>query len=211
MSALFTQICYGEIMRKLFNYLFLIFLIIYVPSHADDISEYEIEGISIGDSLLDYMSKEEVKDTMSFVYERHDKNIGKDVAKVFYDKNLNVYDALYIDFKTTDNIFEILAINGTLFYDDNIKECYKKQIQLVEELKLVFKDANVKKEGPINHQAYPNGEVKKIRYSFFINKNAQSNLEIICYDIAEELKKQDRLVISFKSKEFNEYANKIYK
>ena len=198
-------------MKKLFNYLFLIFLIIYVPSHADDISEYEIEGISIGDSLLDYMSKEEVKDTMSFVYERHDKNIGKDVAKVFYDKNLNVYDALYIDFKTTDNIFEILAINGTLFYEVNIKECYKKQIQLVEELKLVFKDANVKKEGPINHQAYPNGEVKKIRYSFFINKNAQSNLEIICYDIAEELKKQDRLVISFKSKEFNEYANKIYK
>ena len=82
---------------------------------------------------------------------------------------------------------------------------------MVEELKLVFKNANVKKEGPINHQAYPNGEVKKIRYSFFINKNAQSNLEIICYDIAEELKKQDRLVISFKSKEFNEYANKIYK
>ena len=198
-------------MKKLSTYLFLIFLSFSVPSHGDDISEYEIEGISIGDSLLDYMSKEEVKDNMSFVYERMDKNIGKDVAQVFYSKKLNNYDALYIDVKTTDNIFEILAINGTLFYKDNIKECYKKQIQLVEELKLVFKNASVEKEGPINHQAYPNGEVKKIRYSFFINKNAQSNLEIICYDIAEELKKQDRLVISFKSKEFNEYANKIYK
>ncbi len=27
---------------------------------ADDISEYRIEGISIGDSLLDHMSKEEI-------------------------------------------------------------------------------------------------------------------------------------------------------
>ena len=198
-------------MKKLSTYLFLIFLSFSVPSHGDDISEYEIEGISIGDSLLDYMSKEEVKDNMSFVYEKMDKNIGKDVAQVFYSKKLNNYDALYIDVKTTDNIFEILAINGTLFYDDNIKECYKKQIQLVEELKLVFKNASVEKEGPVNHSAYPNGEVKSTRYSFFINKNAQSNLEIICYDIAKELKKLDRLVISFKSKKFNEFANIIYK
>ena len=198
-------------MKKLFTYLFLVLFSFSAPSYADDISEYQIEGISIGDSLLDYMSKEEIKNNMVFPYERHNKNIGKDVAKVFYDKNLNVYDALYIDFKTTDNIFEILTINGTLFYEENIKECYKKQIQLVEELKLVFKDANIQKQGPINHEGYPNGEIKKIRYSFFINENIQSNLEIICYDIAEELQKKDRLVISFKSKEFNEWLGKIYK
>ena len=28
---------------------------------ADDISEFEIEGMSIGDSLLDYMNKDEIK------------------------------------------------------------------------------------------------------------------------------------------------------
>ena len=102
-------------------------------------------------------------------------------------------------------------MSGTLFYKDNIKECYEKQLQLVEDLKLVFKDANLEKEGPMNHPAYPGGEVKYIRYAFFINQNNQSNLEIFCYDIDEVLKKTDRLTLSFKSKEFNNFANKVYK
>ena len=32
---------------------------------ADDISDFEIEGMSIGDSLLDYMSKEEIKNKIN--------------------------------------------------------------------------------------------------------------------------------------------------
>ena len=31
---------------------------------ADDIRDFEIEGMSIGDSLLDYMSKSEIKRTI---------------------------------------------------------------------------------------------------------------------------------------------------
>ena len=30
------------------------------PSLADDIRDFQIEGISIGDSLLDYLSKEKI-------------------------------------------------------------------------------------------------------------------------------------------------------
>jgi len=209
--ALFTLICYGEIMKKLSSYLLLIFLSFLTFSFADDISEYEIEGISIGDSLLDYMSREEIESNLVFVYEDLDKNIGKDVAQIPYSKNLNLYDVVYIDFKTNDNIFEIIAMSGTLFYKDNIKECYEKQLQLVEDLKLVFKDADLEKEGPMNHPAYPGGEVKYTRYAFFINQNNRSNLEIFCYDIDEVVKKTDRLTVSFKSKEFNNFANKVYK
>ena len=198
-------------MKKLSSYLLLIFLSFLTFSFADDISEYEIEGISIGDSLLDYMSREEIESNLVFVYEDLDKNIGKDVAQIPYSKNLNLYDVVYIDFKTNDNIFEIIAMSGTLFYKDNIKECYEKQLQLVEDLKLVFKDADLEKEGPMNHPAYPGGEVKYIRYAFFINQNNRSNLEIFCYDIDEVVKKTDRLTVSFKSKEFNNFANKVYK
>ncbi|WP_435086407.1 hypothetical protein ACIJYD_01260 [Candidatus Pelagibacter bacterium nBUS_33] len=198
-------------MKKLSSYLLLIFLSFLTFSFADDISEYEIEGISIGDSLLDYMSREEIESNLVFVYEDLDKNIGKDVAQIPYSKNLNLYDVVYIDFKTNDNIFEIIAMSGTLFYKDNIKECYEKQLQLVEDLKLVFKDADLEKEGPINHPAYPGGEVKYTRYAFFINQNNRSNLEIFCYDIDEVVKKTDRLTVSFKSKEFNNFANKVYK
>ena len=48
-------------MKKLSTFLFLIFFSFIAPSFADDISDFEIEGISIGDSLLDYFSEEEIK------------------------------------------------------------------------------------------------------------------------------------------------------
>ena len=47
-------------MKKLSTYLFLVLFSFSAPSFADDISDFEIEGISIGDSLLDYMSEEEI-------------------------------------------------------------------------------------------------------------------------------------------------------
>ena len=47
-------------MKKLSTYLFLILLSFSIPSYGDDIKEFEIEGISIGDSLLDYLSKKEI-------------------------------------------------------------------------------------------------------------------------------------------------------
>ena len=198
-------------MKKFSIYIYFFICILLVPSVADDISEFEIEGISIGDSLLEYMSKDEIYSNLSFVYEDLDANIGKDVAQISYNKNLKIYDEIHLDFKTTDDMFEIIALNGILFYEDNVNQCYQKQVQLVEELKLVFKGVDVRKEGPLNHPAYPNGEIKYTRYAFFINENDYSNLEVFCYDIVEELKKTDRLTLNLKSKEFNDYAGKIYK
>ena len=48
-------------MKKLSAYLFLILFSFSAPSFADDIRDFQIEGMSIGDSLLDYMSKDEIK------------------------------------------------------------------------------------------------------------------------------------------------------
>ena len=49
-------------MKKLLGIVVLgLFLI--TPSQADDISDFEIEGMSIGDSLLDYFSESKIKKT----------------------------------------------------------------------------------------------------------------------------------------------------
>ena len=49
-------------MKKLSTYLFLILFSFQAPSWADDIRDFQIEGISIGDSLLDYFSEHEIKE-----------------------------------------------------------------------------------------------------------------------------------------------------
>ena len=48
-------------MKKLSTYLFLIFFSFQTLSLADDITDFQVEGMSVGDSLLDYFSKEEIK------------------------------------------------------------------------------------------------------------------------------------------------------
>jgi hypothetical protein len=47
-------------MKKFLAILILIFTLP-TPSQADDIRDFQIEGMSIGDSLLDYFSEEEIK------------------------------------------------------------------------------------------------------------------------------------------------------
>ncbi len=49
-------------MKKLSTYFFLIFFSFSASSFADDIKDFEIEGMTIGGSLLDYMSEEEIKE-----------------------------------------------------------------------------------------------------------------------------------------------------
>ena len=47
-------------MKKLLVLIFSFFLLSSSSVFADDISDFQIEGISIGDSLLDYMTEDEI-------------------------------------------------------------------------------------------------------------------------------------------------------
>ena len=53
-------------MKKLSTYLFLILFSFSSHSFADDIQDFQIEGISLGDSLLDHYSKEEITKTRNW-------------------------------------------------------------------------------------------------------------------------------------------------
>ena len=47
-------------MKRFYTYLFLILFSFSAPTFADDIRDFQIEGMSIGDSLLDYFSEEKI-------------------------------------------------------------------------------------------------------------------------------------------------------
>ena len=55
-------------MKRLSLYLFLILFTIQIPSQADDIRDFQIEGMSIGDSALDYFSKDELDNAEKSYY-----------------------------------------------------------------------------------------------------------------------------------------------
>ena len=110
-------------MKKLSAYLFLIFFSFLTPSFADDISDFEIEGMSIGNSLLDYFSENEIKyDKTKYNY----PNSNTFTLWVSTNKPYDMYEGVQFHFKTNDPKYIIHAIDGHIYYFDNIEECYPK-------------------------------------------------------------------------------------
>lgn len=193
-------------MKKLFTYLLLIFFSFLVSIYADEIQKLEIEEISIGDSLLKHLSKKEILENYEFIY-HNEKSFSKDIAGIFYRKDLTEYDSVQIDFKFKDPKFTIVGISGFLDYNNNLDSCYKKQNEIFEDLN-VFLDYPPTHKGDIkDHPGYPKGEVKTKTFSFFLNNDERSNLEVMCVDA---LNMKDRLSLSIKSTEFNNWMFKLY-
>ena len=126
-------------MKKLSTYLFLILFSFSVPSFADNIDEYQIEGISIGDSLLDHLSKEEIiteiesnKPTYNYLTD--------EFGEVYLSGNFEIYDPISFFVKPNDKNYIIYDIRGVVGYDDNIEQCYAKQKEIVEEFSLSYKN-----------------------------------------------------------------------
>ena len=77
------------------NKLLLILILIFsfqTFSNADDIKEFEIEGLSIGDSLLTYYNKEQIQSG----YQNASYYRDKIFAVIFVKKDSNIYDRIQV-------------------------------------------------------------------------------------------------------------------
>ena len=79
---------------------------------ADDISEFEIEGMSIGDSLLNYMTVNEIQGNIR----NYVPNTSKYYVTSFND--LKDYETLDIYLKRNDNKYIIKSVIGFVFLDN---------------------------------------------------------------------------------------------
>ena len=68
-------------MKRLPLYLFLILFTLQNPSWADDIRDFQIEGMSVGDSVLDYFSEEEFLQFKEKKYFKDKKYTSRELGK----------------------------------------------------------------------------------------------------------------------------------
>jgi len=125
-------------MKKLCIYLFLVIFTLQTSSQADDIRDFQIEGISIGGSLLDYMSEEEIKENVVFVYK------DKKFTVSMYNKSSEIYDSVGITYKSNDKKYKIYEVQGLIDFPNNIENCYEKQDEIEKEISSMFDE--IKKE-----------------------------------------------------------------
>ncbi len=171
---------------------------------ADDISEFEIEGMSIGDSALKFFSKTELSNALDI----HDyKNNKYRYYFLKFHKSKN-YDYVQITVKPNDKEFLMYEIQGSILYKKNIKECYKKLNQVNDEISNIF---NVEgKKTSDAHWIDKSGKSKFERISFYVENGA---VKIICYDMSKKFEKEgkyDRFSISVISNEYQQWINKTY-
>ena len=174
-------------------------------TRADDIRDFEIEGMSIGDSLLDYMSKEEIKKKMnaesSFWYKTNAY-----VSILIKSDNFKVYDEIGIVIEPTDNNFIVHSIEGTFNYNDNISECYKKQNIITSDLKDMFYD-NVKFNTFTREDSADKSGKSTSKYNDFEFPD-DSAIRVICYDMDKDfIDPNDQLYLAIVSKQFMKWIN----
>jgi len=192
-------------MKKLSTYLFLILFSFSAPSFADDISDFQIEGMSIGDSLLDYFSEKEIRNNIKDVYSYiEDKTF---VLSAFDEKDFSpkIYEVVQIEFKDNDKDYKIHGITGKLFlnFEENIEACYKRQDEIAEELSLIFKDAEKFKPKIEKHPADSSGRSTVREINFFLKSSDIAAVD--CYFWHKEMPYQNNLKVNMSTKELNEW------
>jgi len=151
---------------------------------ADDISDFQIEGISIGDSLLDSMSeatiKKEIESTRS-MYEYLNKSFGE----IYIFDEFQNYDFMSFFVKPDDKNFIIHRLRGVISYVEDLKGCHSKQKEIVEYISKVFKSAK-KRETSYKHRIDPTGRstLDAIIFTF----NSGDTIQVRCSNFEEKLR-----------------------
>jgi len=191
-------------MKKLLAILVLILFTFQTPAWADDITDFQIEGMSVGDSLLDYFSEKEITNQDTFFYKNK-----KFAIAAFEKSSFEIYDAVQFTYKPKDKKYKIYAVESFLFFK-NFNDCYKKKDEIVSELSEFFKnDATEVNEGTKAHDYDKTGNSKVTSYYFYFN--AGGFCDVGCYDWSEKLTKErgwdDELRITIASKEFEKFLS----
>ena len=107
---------------------------------ADDIKDYEIEEISIGQSVLKYFSLNEIEQN------KWDYYSNKEYTPLQFDNPsfAKIYDGIDIQYKTNDKDYKIEGLSGIIFYRDKekIKDCYKKMDGIIVDVRSIFSNLN---------------------------------------------------------------------
>ena len=185
-------------MKKLLLLLFSLFFLSSPSVFADDISDFQIEGISIGDSLLDYMTEDEILKEIELnkdIYRY--KNEPNKFSEVYTVKNLQKYDALsffilnnpiseYITNKS--NKYTILSIRGMMPYIENFDGCMLERDKIVVVLSKIFPNADKLEEVQVD-PLDPSG--KSIKDGIWFDLDSGDSLNVHCSDWEENYRKKN--------------------
>ena len=188
-------------MKKFLVVLILIFTL-QTPSQADDIRDFQIDGMSIGDSLLDYFTLDKIKESLKNpTFYKNNKFV-----VIFINKISSEYERIQVTIKPDDNNYTIYSIDGILDFDKKIDECNKKRADVIKDLESLFQnfkrvDEDSKFEADKSGQSFTYG-------TWFFLKT-EGHFSITCTKMGQKVREEngwtDELSINVSNKEFENF------
>jgi len=175
-----------------------------ILTKAEDIRDFEIEGMTVGDSLLNYYTKEQIKKFFPVEYPSSKRFIGWETDEGTFFKE---YTTMTFHVKSDDTTLKIFSMKGMLDYPNRIKDCLDKKKEIVKQIK---DNINYKKtydyEGDFNNKM---GQSKAYITDFDLSDGDAIRVWCTTWDKEFEVSKYwiDTLNVSVGTKPFFDFLN----
>ena len=178
---------------------------------ADDIRDIQIEGISVGDNLLNYLdvlqkTELQIKERKLSYYPKSKRL----AISNFYDGNFEIYDS--VQFTLDPNNFKIFRISGKI-YNLNKDECTKKQKAIITELEKQFPNTIKDIDDFTKHPGDKSG--KSLANGIYLDFTSGDSVSVECYFWSKTFKKEknykDHISVSIETNESRDFIeNEAY-
>ena len=187
---------------RIFATVLILILSVQCWTKADDIGDYEIEGMTIGDSLLNYISLNDIKIAEENpAYYKDNKYV-----TVFVKKKLSQYQDLQVVYKPNDKKYIIHEIKGTIDFENNIEKCNLTREQIIKSIVDMF--PNTENISEVEPHEYDSSK-QSIVYSTWLLPKDGGFIHIGCTDWGEEIYEKhkwiDNLEVVIGSEEFRRF------
>ena len=173
---------------------------------ADDIRDFEIEGFSVGDSLLDYYSEAEINSK----YKNYHYS-SKKYYQIGIEKNINQYELVTIHLKNKDKRYIIHNMGGVIEFKNRDKKKCENQMEIIKDS--IVKNLKLRADFDEGNLSWDRtGKSKFKRYSFLMPSTNKYNLSVICQFWDVNTPFSHLLKTSINSEEFSFFLiNEAYK
>jgi hypothetical protein len=188
---------------------FIILLLSYFSlANSEEIKDFQINGISLGDSALDHFKLSEIKKNEINKITYPDSNY----SSISLNSNNGNFDALQITYNDFDPKYKILSIAGRIIFEKkNTIACKKKMNKILNDLQNSFEDMKyVQEDTPYYYDKL--GKSMTYGYVFYLKRGA---IDLYCSDLSNEYMKAtghtDDLRLVLHSHEVRKYLTERFK
>ncbi len=187
---------------KIYFFIFVLLINLQSWTKADDIRDFQIEGMSLGESALKYFNMSTLEDNKEYEWfsDKSKKFIAISELKLNSSKT---YESFQIGVKYNDQDYRIAMLAGFVFYKNNINECYKKLDSISSDIKNLFNYINDLGKETYKHTADKSG--KSSITDIILADQYGNEISIQCYDWSDELPYWDQLRIRIANKDYTNW------